>query len=254
MATTTLPPLAIVTGTSAGIGHHIAAQLLERGWEVIGLARRPASITHARYRHLTADLADGAALDRLIASQLEPLFKDPARPRLAVVNNAAAIGRLGPLERLTSATLGALHQVNLVAPVALMAAASRAVPRTTALRVVNVSSGAAMAPFPGLGHYCAAKAALRMAGMVMAEEWKSDAPHAPTRRNAGIMSYEPGVVDTEMQTEARSHDPAEFPWVGVFESFKTSGMLVPADRPARDVVDFLAADQVEPFKDGRLGG
>ena len=32
--------LAIVTGTSSGIGEEVARQLLQRKWEVIGIARR----------------------------------------------------------------------------------------------------------------------------------------------------------------------------------------------------------------------
>ena len=48
---------AIVTGTSTGLGEAVARQLLERGWSVIGIARRPAPFTHERYRHVAHDLA-----------------------------------------------------------------------------------------------------------------------------------------------------------------------------------------------------
>ncbi len=254
--TTSLAPagLAIVTGTSAGIGQHVALRLLDRGWEVVGLARRATPVSHSHYHHLAIDLRDTAALENVAAERLESLIRDPRWERIGLVNNAAATDRLGPLERVVAAALAATHAVNTVAPIALMALVSRAAPRNTPVRIVNVSSGAATMAFPGLGVYCASKAALRMAGMVMAEEWKSEVPHAPTRADAGILSYEPGIVDTEMQVSARSYSAAEFPWVATFESFQAQGMLVPPEVPAKDIVAFLDAKHVTPFAESRLGG
>jgi NADP-dependent 3-hydroxy acid dehydrogenase YdfG len=43
--TTTGTKLALVTGTSSGIGAAVAAQLLGDGWEGVGVARRPARLT-----------------------------------------------------------------------------------------------------------------------------------------------------------------------------------------------------------------
>ena len=57
------PPLALVTGTSSGIGAALAAALLGRGWTVIGLARRAADFDHPDYRHIALDLADNPILD-----------------------------------------------------------------------------------------------------------------------------------------------------------------------------------------------
>src|SRR5437773_12365783 len=54
--------LAVVTGTSRGIGAAVADRLLEHGWDVVGIARHDASHDHPRYRHLRLDLADTAAL------------------------------------------------------------------------------------------------------------------------------------------------------------------------------------------------
>ena len=75
--------LAIVTGTSAGIGQHVATLLLERGWEVVGLARRSSPVAHQHYHHLATDLRDPAALDALIAERIEPLLRDPRWGRMA---------------------------------------------------------------------------------------------------------------------------------------------------------------------------
>ena len=85
----------LVTGTAGFIGSHLAQRLLERGDEVVGIdnlndyydvtlkqARLARFIDHPRYTHITADLADRAAIDAAFAAH------KPQR----VVNLAAQAG------------------------------------------------------------------------------------------------------------------------------------------------------------------
>ena len=58
--------LALVTGTSSGIGAAVAKELLSHGWHVVGVARRVPKMGGERYRHLKLDLADVAAATRTI--------------------------------------------------------------------------------------------------------------------------------------------------------------------------------------------
>ena len=74
---------AIVTGTSTGIGEAVARELLEHGWSVIGIARRPSPFAHERYRHVAYDLAevveDAAALEsQLAVHDMPALSRAPA--------------------------------------------------------------------------------------------------------------------------------------------------------------------------------
>jgi benzil reductase ((S)-benzoin forming) len=245
--------VALVTGTSSGIGAAVAAQLLERGWSVVGLSRRDAAFADARYEHLYIDLADHAALARVVERELAPRLRDDNLARFALVNNAALGALLSPLQNIDPAKLLELYAINVAAPVWLMGFASRKVPTSLPLRIVNVSSGAAVRAFPGLAAYGSAKAALRLAGMVLAEEWRSPVPNAPTRTDAAILSYEPGAVDTPMQAAARESSAKEFPWVAMFQSFLDAGMLVPAAVPAAEIVAFVESDDQMPFTERRLG-
>ena len=70
---------ALITGTSAGIGHACAELFLQRGWHVYGFDIAPASIAHAEYEHFVVDVRDRAAFP----AGLEPDV---------IVNNAGVQG------------------------------------------------------------------------------------------------------------------------------------------------------------------
>lgn len=245
--------IAIVTGTTTGLGEAVARQLLERGWAVIGIARRPASISDDRYRHIAFDLAGVATDPTPLEARLNSRLEGLAVSRLGLVNNAASPEGLMPLSKLDARAVASVHAVNFVAPLWLMGYVARVVPSPAPLRIVNVSSGAAVVAFAGLATYGGAKAALRMAAMTLAREWEQPTESAPAPADAAILSYEPGVVETDMQRYARSRPPEEFPWVGMFHDFKARGIGVPADRPARDIVEFLESSRQPAFAERRLG-
>lgn len=251
--TTSARKLAIVTGTSSGVGSAVATRFLEHDWNVIGVSRRASSHANARYRHLRLDLSDVASVTSVFERDVAPTLHDDGWSRIALVNNAASAALLGPIERLNVNDLVSLYAVNLAAPVWCMGFVSRHTPKSAALRIVNLSTGAAVQAFAGLGGYGSSKAGLRMAGMVLAAEWESTAPDAPTRSNAAILSYEPGTVDTPLQEAARSYSTADFPWVGMFTAIRDRGALVPPEAPAAEIILFAEADGLPTFSERRLG-
>ena len=243
----TQPRIALVTGTSSGIGAAAAARLLERGWDVIGVARRPAT-ARARYTHIQLDLSDLAAMASSMEQHAAPLLRGRPWSVVGLVNNAADPGALRPLDQQSPSDLLRVLTVNVAAPAWLMGFVLRSSPPSSAIRIVDVSSGAASFPIPGLGMYCASKAALRMAGMVFSAEAASPGP-GRSARDCATVSYEPGIVDTEMQATARSQ-PADFPSLPMFQQFESQ--LVPATAPADEIVSFLESRQAERFSERRL--
>lgn len=233
-------PLALVTGTSSGIGEAVARDLLGRGWRVVGVARRAAPIADPRYTHLQLDLGDLSALASSIDARLAPLVADPAVTRLGLVNNAAMEGLLGTVSRLDAAAMLKVYVVNTAAPVLLMGWFQRHARPGQPLRVVNVSTAAAVTPFPGCGAYGNTKAALRMAGMVMAAEL--DGAAAAGQPDTSILSFEPGVVDTPMQAAVRGSSAETMPIVQMFKDLAATGALQPPALPALAIADYLEAD------------
>jgi benzil reductase ((S)-benzoin forming) len=224
----------LVTGTSSGIGLALARGLVERGWQVLGVSRRDPKIAGS-YAHVSADLADQAtwqgvetAMGKWLQEKVE---------RIGLVNNAAD-GTGNRVESLDPTDLARYFTLNAAAPLWLMGLVARKRPQDTPVRVVNISSGAATRAIAGLSAYCASKAALRMAGMTVAEEVAGD---------FCVVSYGPGVVDTAMQAAARSRSKDDFPSVELFQGFHAEGRLAPPEAPAQEIIAFLEGDIGERF-------
>lgn len=245
--------LALVTGTSTGIGAAVARELLRRGWEVAGIARRKAGIEDARYRHLLADLQDALSASASIERAFGALLAEPRWRRIGLVNNAASVAGTGPVQRLDAAELVRVYSVNVAVPLWLMGFVARRSPREAAIRIVNLSSGAAVRAVPGLAAYCSSKAALRMGGMVFGEELASPLRPAGTPADLSIVSYSPGVVDTEMQVASRSMPAEEFPWGGMFKDFAAQGLLAAPELPATEIAALLESDPGERFAERKRG-
>jgi len=246
--------VALVTGTSSGIGEAVARELLRRSWRVIGASRRAAAIGDPCYTHLQIDLGNMAELAARVERSVSPLVTDASVARLAVVNSAADPGLLGPLGRIDPVEMLRVYAVNVAAPIWLMGWVVERAAQDAAIRIVNVSSGAALKAFPGLSIYGSTKAALRMAGLVFACELDSpDRPDGP-RPNATILSYEPGVVDTAMQAAVRASAAETLPIVQMFKRLAADGLLVPPERPANEIADYLDHDNHLRFAERRFGG
>jgi benzil reductase ((S)-benzoin forming) len=215
------------------------------------VARRGAPFVDQRYEHIVADLGKRTAL-RTIEPRIEERLRAERWRRVGLVNNAALPGLLGPIERLDLDALSHVFDVNVVAPVWSMGLFARFAPEGAPLRVVNVSSGAAVHAFAGLGAYSASKAALRMAGMVFAAE--RELPRTSDKRDVRVLSYEPGTVDTPMQEQARTSSRDVLPSVGLFVGFAARGTLVSPGEPSAEIVEFLEGAPGEVFQERRLGG
>jgi NAD(P)-dependent dehydrogenase (short-subunit alcohol dehydrogenase family) len=245
-------PFGLVTGTSSGIGLAVAETLLRRGWEVVGVARRPAPIHHARYRHVRLDLADTARLEAEFEGSLGDELPLDGRSRVGLVNGAATLEPVGSTSTLPAAGLARAFAVNSVAPIWLVGFFLRRA-RRAKLRVVDVSSGAARHPYAGWSAYCASKAALRMAGEVIGAESREFAPGTALPTDLSVVSYEPGVVDTEMQQAVRGSLAEAFPQVKRFLDLHRSGKLHPPSRPAAEIADLLESDGLPAHSERRLG-
>lgn len=75
--------VAVITGTSSGIGAAIANALLREEWTVLGLSRRRADFDHPCYRHIQADLGELHRLADLAGRELAPVLTNHSWQRIA---------------------------------------------------------------------------------------------------------------------------------------------------------------------------
>ena len=233
--------LFILTGASRGMGLAMARQLLTPGHTLLCISRteQPALAQHARQASATLlqwrhDLADSSALGPRLESWLREQGGTPWRSA-TLINNAGVIARIVPLSQADPGDLAQALRVGLEAPMLLTAAFLRATEGWPAERkVLNISSGLGRRPMASQAAYCAAKAGMDHFSRCVALE------EALKTGGAKICSLAPGVIDTEMQHQLRSADPADFPDRDSFARLQSSGQLTSPDEAARRVLAWLA--------------
>ncbi len=233
---------AIVTGVSRGLGEALAAELLSRGFIVLGVGRSAsARLAGERFRLARCDLGEPTAIASAAGSAFAALAREPLRA-VTLINNAAVGGPIGRVGDIDIGAAGRALATNVAAPLALADLFCRTfTDERVERRIVNISSGAAARAIAGSGVYSMTKTAIEMLTLAIAAE------HAePTFR---CISLRPGIFETDMQREMRSHDPARFPSVELFRGFKEQGLLKDPADVARAIVERIV---LAPVDNGRV--
>ncbi|WP_233833546.1 SDR family NAD(P)-dependent oxidoreductase [Paraburkholderia sp. ZP32-5] len=198
-ASSTTAPVALVTGSTSGIGYAIAQRLAKEGFSIVLHSRSSVEQGLALAKqfdsaaYVQADLAIDADRVRLIRETIA------IWGRLDVLVNNAGISRVIPhadLQAATPAIWQELHEVNVIAPFRLVTEAQAAL-REAAARgrpgcVVNVSSHAGVRPKGASIPYAASKAALNHVTRLLALSL------APEIR---VNAVAPGLVDTPLTAD-----------------------------------------------------
>lgn len=151
----------LVTGASRGLGLAVATRLLDSGFMVIGVSRHPTEETANllatridRFTFETLDLEEVGEIQGFVHGLHERYGRF-----YGLVNNAA-IGTGGVLATMHEREIGALVNINLVAPILLSKYLSRGMLANRRGRIVNISSIVGNTGFSGLSVYGATKAGL----------------------------------------------------------------------------------------------
>ncbi len=191
--------IAVVTGSSRGIGRAIALGYADAGASVVGCARSAdgAERTAEEINNaggsaigLSCDMTDSAAVDQLIARTVKQFG------RLDIMHANAGIDITQPVNDFTAEQFETVVDGNLKAAFLCAQAAGRQfVEQGSGGTIIFTSSNASVAAFERLTPYCAAKGGIDALVRAMAEEY---GPHG-IRVNA----INPGYTNHQMNPNSQ---------------------------------------------------
>jgi 3-oxoacyl-[acyl-carrier protein] reductase len=199
--------VALVTGSTRGIGRAIATTLAGSGARVAvvgrerGRAEEAASQIGAEARGFACDVADTASVAALV-EEVEKTFGS-----LDILVNNAGLTRDNLLMRIKDADWDAVIDANLRGAFASIRAASRGMMKRRWGRIINIASIVGMMGNKGQANYAASKAGLIGLTKSVAKELGS--------RNILCNAVAPGFIETDMTAamtpEARAALSAQIP-------------------------------------------
>ena len=166
--------IALVTGSSGGIGRALAAGLAQAGARVV-VNGRAADKVAATVAEIVADggLAQGAVFDVAdgVAARAGVARIEAEIGPIDILFNNAGIQRRAPLEEFSEETWRELMATNLDSVFLVGQAVARAmIPRRRGI-IVNVCSVQSELARPGIAPYTASKGAVKMLTKGMATDW-----------------------------------------------------------------------------------
>jgi short-subunit dehydrogenase len=194
-----LQEVALITGSSQGLGLEVARLYARRGLRLILTARGAKQLrraatelrVHTEVLELAGDVADVAHAEQLVEIGLEQFGQIDV-----LINNASELGPspMPDLEHLPVDAFEDVLRVNVVAPLKLAQLVLPGMRSRGSGLIVNVTSDAAVQAYPTWGGYGASKAALEHLSRVLAAELEGS--------GVRVFVVDPGDMDTAMHRAA----------------------------------------------------
>ena len=195
--------VALVTGSSRGIGAEIARRLARDGFRVVVNYAGGAGPAREVVDAIAADGGEAIAVQADIAdpTAVAALFDaaEQAFGRIDVVVNSAGVMKLGAIADYDDTTFDQTVAINLKGTFNVSREAAKRV--RSGGRIVNLSSTMVGVRLPTYGVYVATKAAVEGLTQVLAQEMRG--------RGISVNAVAPGPVATELFLEGKSPEQVD---------------------------------------------
>lgn len=158
-------PVSLITGTSRGIGLHLAERFLEYGHHVVGCSRSEGPDLGPHYRHRQLDVSDERSVRELLSSIRK------TEGRLDHLVNNAGIAVMNHSMLTPVSTLRSVLEVNVVGTFLFCRESAKLMRASGGGRIVNFSTVAVPLRLAGESVYVASKAAVESLTHVLAREF-----------------------------------------------------------------------------------
>jgi NAD(P)-dependent dehydrogenase (short-subunit alcohol dehydrogenase family) len=204
-------PVAIVTGTSGGIGEATARALHAAGYRVFGTYRRPPATRSPGLEYLSCDVTS----DVSVAAAVGEVLSKAGRIDLLV--NNAGVGLVAGAEESSMEQAKSLFDVNLFGVIRMTKAVLPTMRRNRAGRIVNVSSLMGLIPAPFMALYSSSKHAL--------EGYSESLDHEIRGSGIRVVLVEPAYTRTSFEGNVYQADQQ----LDVYQSARTNAERVLQD-------------------------
>lgn len=202
----------LITGCSQGLGRALALRFSELGCHVYAIGRDKSKMltlseSSINIYPIVADITSPKDRDSIYELMQGKIF--------SIIHNAG-IAEPNSFEKLPEAALRAHFETNAIAPILLT---QKLIPLLRAgQRILNINSGAATMPLPGLFHYCITKAAMQHAMVCLNKEL------SPLNIYCG--NVRPGLMDTAMINNWLNVDITKLPSKDFYVQQKKESKLI----------------------------
>lgn len=206
----------VLTGSTGGLGRDLAEELLnEKESELICMYRNKSKfedVFHGKEKRIQGYLIK--AEDDF--SALEELMNSKNMESVILILNAFSIVPIKRIGDFNAREIEGFVYGNVTRNLLLLNSIVGVCKRKSiGLRIVNLDSGAADFPLTGWSNYCAGKAYMNsILSVILAENPEFQ-----------VVSFDPGVMNTDMQSEIRSVKSDVFDKVETFIEYKKENKL-----------------------------